>query len=125
MDSYDPLVAPEAADWLALDEDVRITLVAEYHQQHAIELPNEIVHATFHAVVENQLAMQDHPVVDALARLMRQGLDRHDSIHAIASVLAEHFHSMLQKEQSGSVNHAPYYNRLRKLTAKRWLKGKG
>jgi hypothetical protein len=124
MDSYDPLVAPEAADWLALDEDARISLIAEYHRQHAIELPNEAVHATLHAIVESQLAMQDHPVVDALARLMRQGLDRHESIHAIASVLATHLHSMFQKEHSTSISHAPYYNRLRKLTAKQWLRGK-
>jgi hypothetical protein len=45
-------------------------------------------HAANHVIVENQLAMGDATVVPAtLARLMQEGLDRHDAIHAIGSVL--------------------------------------
>jgi hypothetical protein len=45
-------------------------------------------HAAAHVLVENQVAMSDATVVPVtLNRLMREGLDRHDAIHAIASVL--------------------------------------
>ncbi len=41
-----------------------------------------------HVVVENQIAMGDEiPVRDTLVRLMSEGLDRHDAVHAIATVL--------------------------------------
>ncbi len=42
-----------------------------------------------HVVVENQIALGDEiPVARNLHQLMAQGLDRHDAIHAIASVKA-------------------------------------
>ena len=124
MDTYDPNCAPEPAEWNALDEDARVSLVVEHHRKAAVELPDEVLHATIHTIVENQLAENDQPVVEALERLVRQGLDRHESIHAIGSVLAGHLHSMVKEGPAGSINHKGYYTRLRKLTAKRWRKGK-
>jgi hypothetical protein len=124
MDAYDPNSAPDPAEWKALDEDARLSLVVEHHRQAAVALPNETLHATIHAVVENQLAERDQPVVEALERLTRQGLDRHETIHAIGSVVTGHLHAMLQERGSGPISHKRYYTRLKKLTAKRWLKGK-
>jgi hypothetical protein len=124
MEHYDPLRAPDATDWNDLDEDVRISLVLEHHREAGIELPDETIHAVIHVVVENQIAENDGTVVETLARLMRQGLDRHDAIHAIGSVLAGHIHSTLERRESEPVSHKQYYTRLRKLTAKRWRKGK-
>jgi hypothetical protein len=43
-----------------------------------------------HVIVENQVALGEaYPVQSVLLRLMEEGLDRHDAIHAIGSVLAE------------------------------------
>ncbi len=51
-----------------------------------IDLPDLNIHATVHQIVENQLAENFPDVVEALDRLMHQGLNRHEAIHAIASV---------------------------------------
>jgi len=46
------------------------------------------MHGVAHVIVENQIAAGDSTVEPVtLARLMREGLDRHDAIHAIGSVL--------------------------------------
>ena len=85
---YDPDIAPSAPLWLSLEEARRIALVEEYHD--ATALPNARVHAAIHTAVENQIAMNLPSVVAAVARLQAQGLDRHDTVHAIGSVLATH-----------------------------------
>jgi hypothetical protein len=76
MDRYDPEVAPDAEDWLALDEGERIQLVEWYHRETRADLPKAArpLHASVHVVVENQLALNDEPVIRALARLMKEGL---------------------------------------------------
>jgi hypothetical protein len=122
MQRYDPNQAPPPGEWLALDEDQRIELVARWHRKKKIRLPNVRAHATFHVIVENQLAENDQVPCQTLARLMREGLDRHDSIHAIGSVLAEHMHALLSGERRpGEASNAIYYDDLRRLTAKSWL----
>ncbi|MGR9036093.1 MAG: DUF1841 family protein [Gammaproteobacteria bacterium] len=123
MQIYDPLKAPDPADWLALAESDRLSLVYDYHLDSETDIPNPNPHAAIHVIVENQLALHDQIVVETLARLTRQGLDRHDAIHAIGAVLAEHMYAFLSEERKAPTNQA-YYSRLRKLTAKRWLKGK-
>jgi hypothetical protein len=62
-------------------------LVRSYHAEARIEAPRIEVHAAIHAVVETQLAMCIPAVISACTRLQAQGLDRHETIHAIASVL--------------------------------------
>jgi hypothetical protein len=97
MSRYDPLKAPDSKQWLELDEQERIILVESYHKKARVVLPNHIMHASMHAVVENQLAEGLPVVQETLSRLMADGLDRHDAIHAIASVLAGHIWHLLQK----------------------------
>ncbi len=57
---------------------------------------NPVVHIMFHGVVENQLAEDDPKetrlVLDAL---MQQGLDRHEAIHRIASVVTGEFFNVM------------------------------
>jgi hypothetical protein len=67
----------------------RIDAVIAYHKRAKKPVgENKRLHATAHVIVENQAAMGDATVVPAtLDRLMREGLDRHDAIHAIGSVL--------------------------------------
>ncbi|MGA9672463.1 MAG: hypothetical protein WBQ94_24830, partial [Terracidiphilus sp.] len=90
MNEYNPERAPEPEAWLELDEQERILLVENYHRPARIKLPNRKAHAVFHVIVENQIAMNLEPVVRAMARLMKEGLTRHDAVHAIGSVVAEH-----------------------------------
>jgi hypothetical protein len=123
IDSYDPLTAPDAEQWLALDETERIQLALDYHIRARTELPGVNAHAMLHVVVENQVALGDEtPVRDKLRQLMAQGLDRHDAVHAIASVLIHHL-SRLRRDPDavGDVN-AGYYAALKRLNARKWLR---
>ncbi len=124
MDHYNPLQAPDPAEWLALEEGVRIELVQAWHEEAGEEVPEsgEAAHAALHVVVENQLAEAVTPIPDVIARLLRQGLDRHDAVHAVAAVLSEGLHAQMQGEEA-AWNITRYRRRLEKLTAKRWRKG--
>jgi hypothetical protein len=122
MDRYDPEVTPAADDWLALDEGERILLVESYHRDARIDLPKAArrLHASIHVVVENQLASNDEPVVRALARLMKEGLSRHDAVHAIGSVVAEHIYDLLKTKDAPDTSHARYYAAIERLTKANW-----
>ena len=123
MEPYDPELAPVSEDWLALDEGERIVLVEAYHREARIRLPSSRrkLHATFHVVVENQLAEKDETVVRALGRLMTEGFSRHDAVHAIGSVLAEEIYDVLKLRETPDPTHARYYTAIERLTAASWL----
>ncbi|HEU5236242.1 MAG TPA: hypothetical protein VFU37_03825 [Pyrinomonadaceae bacterium] len=75
----------------------------------------------FHVVVENQIALGDDiPAQKTLARLMREGLSRHDAVHAIGSVVASHMFNLINGPKSKDSN-ADYYRQLEELTAEGWL----
>jgi hypothetical protein len=124
MQRYDADRRPEPSAWLALEEAMRIDLVAAYHRRHHPGTPRIRLHSAFHAVVENQLAEDVPVVVETLTRLQAEGLCRHDAIHAIGSVLAGQVFRVLKHEQppEGSLNDA-YASELRSLTAAEWRKG--
>jgi hypothetical protein len=120
--SYNPLIVPDPDDWQSMDEDERIMLVMAYHQKAGVDLPNEQVHAVVHVVVENQMALGDETAVQAtLQRLMSEGLDRHEAIHAIGSVLIEFLQELLGDDAPQEVNEK-YDEELKKLSAAEWLK---
>ena len=120
MDAYDPLQAPDLVEWLALDESERIALVEGYHVRTGVELPNRFLHSAIHAVVENQLASGELPEVGrTLARLLAGGLDRHEAVHAIGSVVAEHMFK-IPKVPEGSDQNEAYCAGLERLTAEKW-----
>ena len=97
---YDPLEAPEPEEWLAIDDAERIRLALDYHRRARVRLPNEKLHAVLHIVIENQIALGDEiPVQNTAQRLMAEGLDRHEAIHCIASVLAEFIHYLTGKSR--------------------------
>lgn len=119
LDIYDPLVAPDPDVWLSLDEQERIILVTDHHRHASAELPNEELHAMMHVVVENQIAEGDEiPTRATLDRLIVEGLDRHEAIHAIAGVLAEFMFEALGGGVSGG--NEKYYRQLEKLNAAEW-----
>jgi len=120
MKKYNPLKAPDPAEWLTMDEGERMALVQEYHRRARIRLPNQLVHAAIHAVVETQIAGHEVPTREALERLMIEGLDRHDAVHAIGSVLAGHMHKLMTDSESSSDPNADYCRDLKTHTAARW-----
>jgi len=120
MEQYDPDQDPAPAEWLALDEQERIGFSEEYHRRHRIRISNVRLHAVVHAIVENQLAMAEPVVVATFARLRIEGLDRHDAIHAIGSVLSTHLSSVLRDRRSQHQPNERYHEALRKLSASEW-----
>jgi hypothetical protein len=122
MQEYTPLVDPDPQWWLALDEDERIAAVLEYHRETGVEVPDEDTHALLHVVVENQVAMgKASPTEAVLRRLIDEDLDRHDAIHAIACILANHMFEMLHGDNA--LSNDEYYAALEQLTAEKWLRG--
>ncbi len=117
MRAYDPLNAPDPDDWQSMGEDERMMLVMEHHREAGVELPNEQVHAVVHVVVENQVALGDEMSAQAtLKRLIREGLDRHEAIHAVGSVLMDFVQELLGDDAALEANER-YNEELRKLTA--------
>jgi hypothetical protein len=98
-------------------------LVSRYHRQQRIRLPNEAIHAAAHVIVENQVALGNgFPAQAVLFRLMKEGLDRHEAVHAIGSVLSEQlFAAMREGGDPGTLN-ADYLEKLKHLTAESWKK---
>lgn len=124
MESYHPSQTPSPKEWLKLDESVRIELVRKSHKAASVQFEQgaERVHSILHVIVENQLAMNVESVPATISRLTRQGLNRHEAIHAIGAVISGDLFDTLKSGQE--YNLKKYRNRLNKLTAKRWLKGK-
>lgn len=97
MHRYDPDVAPDPEAWLALDEDERIDLIDEYHREARIRVPNLALHAAIHTLVENQIAVGDElPVRRTVERLVREGLDRHDALHAVGAEAVGYMQALMQ-----------------------------
>ena len=122
MKHYDPDVAPNSKEWLELDEQERIKLAERYHRSRNIELPSLKAHAAFHAIVENQIAEGLGPVVRAMRRLTGEGLGRHEALHAIGSVLAEHLYVAIKSKDEDFANTAQvrYDSAVERLTAAEW-----
>jgi Domain of unknown function (DUF1841) len=113
---YDPLEAPTPEEWLDMDEQERLHLIEDYHRRAGIHLPNVAAHASLHCIVENQLTLGDAiPVRKTLERLMREGVDRHEAIHAVASVLCEHMVELVRDAPQHSDPNAPYFAALGKV----------
>ena len=95
---YDAQVAPEADDWLALDEGERMLLVEDHHTRIGDALPTEEqrrLHAIAHVIVENQLAEDAPPEArQTLARLLDAGMDRHAAVHAIGNEVVTLMHEL-------------------------------
>jgi hypothetical protein len=120
---YNPNCVPDASEWLQLDEQSRIFQVEKFHKKSGICLPNAKAHAAFHVVVENQIAQGEEVVIRAILRLERQGLTRHDCIHAACWVLAQHVHEQMTTETPdiASALNERYFAEVERLQADQWL----
>jgi hypothetical protein len=124
MNAYDPLVPPDSGEWLKLDEAEREVLVADYHRRARVPLPRarRALHAHMHIVVENQIAAGDPSCVGiAVNRLISEGLDRHEAIHAVAAICIDLLNAMTRDQKPFSEKQ--YAGRLERLTAERWHRG--
>jgi hypothetical protein len=121
LKKYDPDVAPIGTEWLKMPEADRLNMVTEYHRRHRIPLPNHRLHAVIHVVVENQIALGEEVVIEAVDRLQKQGLSRHETIHAIGMVLSERLFDLLKKGGGPTPEtHKPYFERLKHFSADEW-----
>jgi hypothetical protein len=74
-----------------------------------------------HVVVENQVALGEATSVpETLDRLINEGLDRHDAVHAIGSVLMRIVFDAVHERGDGSDINAKYRQELATLTAANW-----
>ena len=114
-----------AEEWLGLSESDRNDMVREYHEEASEPIDEKALtmHAALHTIVENQIAMGTEPVPATVNRLIYQGLNRHEAIHAVAAVLSKDILEIMNQNQA-SWNPGAYRRRLEKLTAKRWRKGR-
>ncbi len=124
---YDPSVDADPQAWLGLDEIVRTLVVEQAHRDVDFgEEANPRAHALAHVLVENGLAQADGPTRAALERLQREGLDRHEAVHAIGSVLMWHIHEILaQGIDDKAVSDRIYRDALEKLTPESWRRDVG
>ncbi len=124
ISTYDPLNEPDPHEWLAMDEQERIDLVTAYHRDAGLGGPRGTVHAVLHVIIENQIADDTLPVRRTAQRLMSEGLNRHDAIHAIGSVLAGNINDVMRKADSDSQPDLTkaYFAELEDLTSEAWLR---
>ena len=112
---------PDPDVWLGLDETERLDLVSDYHCRTGVQLETPELHAMAHVVVENQVALGEATSVpEALDRLINEGLNRHDAVHAIGSVLMRIiFDAVHERDRASDIN-AKYRQELATLTAANW-----
>jgi hypothetical protein len=118
---YDPAVGPDPTEWLELDEGERVVVVRQYHKRARERAGSPELHAIIHVTVETQLAEGQPDVTAAFERLSQEGLDRHDVVHAIGSVLAGEIYSVMKSQRPHDAQ--DYARKLRELTAEAWLRG--
>jgi len=122
---YNPDVAPDPREWLALPESERIRLAQSYHVAARVKVPSMKAHAAIHAAVENQVASGYGPSRRAVVRLQSEGLSRHEAVHAIGSVVAQFIYELGQgqsEEQRASFQ-TRMGEAIEKLHANEWLEG--
>jgi len=126
LDTYNPLVEPNKDKWLASSEFDRVDSVREFHENSEDDEFEEdgalSIHSTLHVIVENQLAMGVDLIPETVAKLTRQGLDRHEAIHAIGAVISKDIFDIVSGEKT-EFSPKKYRKKLDKITAKRWKKG--
>ena len=115
------------SEWLSLPEQERLDRVARYHER-ALDPkrkpPSMQRHSGMHVGVENQLASGTPPQVgEALARLVREGMSRHDAVHALGWVMTEHMRRAVETRKP--VDNDAYLRDLEELTLPRWLEMAG
>jgi hypothetical protein len=118
MERYDADTAPDAEQWLALDEEQRTTLIRRHHRGRVLRIhPDRFdlkMHSALHLIVENQVAAgEPEGVRRTVERLTGAGLRRHAAVHMVMEVLLHTVGGHLEPER--------YEQNLEKLDAGSWL----
>jgi hypothetical protein len=71
-------------------------------------------------IAENQLAEHLPAVEGALNRMLAEGLDRHEAIHAVGTVLAEFLNDLAGHRVTDADPNYAYYRALAQLRAAQW-----
>ncbi|MFZ6679635.1 hypothetical protein [Undibacterium sp. Tian12W] len=89
---YNPDQAQDRETWMALSPADKVRVAKNYHDSIRVKASKQ--HAYLHVFVEDQIAHGVRPVVWAMERLQRKGMQRHEAIHAVAAVCAAHWQRM-------------------------------
>lgn len=120
--TYDANSAPEPEVWLATDDALKFAAIERHHRELAVDLPNPRLHATLHAIVENQLAARTPAKsVATLDRFLAAGVTRHQAIHAIGSVVAGAIWDVQRRQ--ATVDHDAMSAALERLDPDDWRDG--
>ena len=93
--------------WLAMDESDRIAAVEDAHARtRAAVGSNPTAHAAIHVAVENRLAEGHAVVIAAYERFRAAGVDRHTTVHALASVVTQQLMAVLEQRTPSSQEEA-------------------
>ncbi|MGI2029721.1 hypothetical protein [Endozoicomonas acroporae] len=125
MKYYNPDKPLNISEWLVLDDAQRKILVYNFHESIGAEFQDDgalTMHSYMHVVVENQIAANVDLVSETVTKLVRQGLSRHEALHAISAIIVEDIFDMLKGSKSEFCL-KKYRRKLEKITAKRWRKG--
>ncbi len=117
---YSPVHEPDYRVWLACPEQDRLDSVIAYHQRLGLSDMEVRRHSLIHVVVENQLAEEVAAVAAKLDELMAGGLDRHEAIHAIGSVVMELIYRTMGRHDIKPDAAIDYDNALSALTVASW-----
>lgn len=116
--NYDAIDGPAAEVWLQAEESERIDAVLRYHERTGVAAGNLRGHAIVHSMVETQLARGLEGATAAVERLQDEGLDRHEAVHAIGSVLSKLLYEAASGD--GTFDSGAYADALQALTAAVW-----
>ncbi|WP_163373043.1 hypothetical protein [Endozoicomonas acroporae] len=125
MKYYNPDKPLNVSEWLVLDDEQRKILVSNFHLSTEEEFQDDgalTMLSYMHVVVENQIATNVDLVSETVTKLVRQGLSRHEALHAISAIIVEDIFDMLKGTKSEFCP-KKYRRKLEKITAKRWRKG--
>lgn len=112
MHTYDPAKSPDRRQWLAMEEPDRINLVRKFHEAGGDAVENPTAHYGLNVTVETQIALDTPLVRQALGRLRKQGLSRHDGIHAIGNVIAKHMQNLIRSQYDPARDPNDYYGEM-------------
>ena len=119
--NYDAAHTPDPEEWLEFDETEQLIAVEKFHEIDNPHPPPDrpYLHYIAHSVIETQIATGDPKAVSStFDRLMSEGLDRHEAIHALGHVLTYHIAETLSGGKAG------YYPAdVERLTVEAWRAG--
>jgi hypothetical protein len=119
---YDASVAPDLSKWRTIKDRAKIHAIEDYHLLAEPDPDPEsfMNHVAVHLTVEEHVAAGDPPEVgEAMARLMNEGLSRHDAIHAIGTVIFDVLDNLSGKTETFDLQ--AYKQGLSELTVEKWL----